>query len=305
MKKFIWFVLSYILAASLFAEEIKTYIVIPPLADEEAVSLKGPNQFLVRQPTEEELDLANKILDQHIRLSVKTDYQNFLGIKKDPTLILFESQTPAEVAKEKTLGPAEAVAGPPDEAKKMQDHLNGIYGFLRDSEFQLGLGAGIPLSSKMAREFNPGLWGELAYGLKLSDVFALTLDFQGGQLTSHNDSLTDGGYGFAPGMLSLTAKYRFAPKGIRPYVFAGPGLSIENYNYNYLNGNFSEITNYSDIGFGLVGGVGVDVQVDKIIYLYAQTEMYWSTTPSDVNGFIPMDNPISIVPIEVGILFGR
>ena len=98
------------------------------------------------------------VMNCHILLSVKTDYQIFWASKRthsDPV----RSQTPAEVAKEKTLGPAKAVGGPPDEAKKTQGHLNGIYGFLRDSEYQWGLGAGIPLSSKMAPNFNPGLWG--------------------------------------------------------------------------------------------------------------------------------------------------
>jgi hypothetical protein len=223
-------------------------------------------------------------------------------MKKEPNLLLFEYHEGA--AKEKNLGPPEAVACPTDEAGKMQDQLNGLYVFLRNSEFQLGLGAGVPWSPKLAQEFQTGLWADAAFSYKLSDVAALSLGLEGGELPSNNDSVT-GGYRFSPGLLALTAKLRFAPKGFRPYVFAGPGMGLEHYSNSTTNGHFSQDSNYSDTGFGIVSGLGFEVQVDKIIYLYLQGEMVWSTTPGDLNRFIPMDNPASLVPVQAGIIFGR
>ena len=62
---------------------------------------------------------------------------------------------------------------------------------------------------------------------------------------------------------------------------------------------------YSDDGFMLEGGVGVEIQVDKVIYLFFQDRMVWSTTTSGLNNFVPTDNPVGYMPLEFGVMFGR
>jgi hypothetical protein len=305
MNKFLVFALAFILASCVFAEDFKTFIILSPASDDQAVSQDGLDKYQVRQPTDDELDLANQLLGKKYNLILKINGGSFLGIKRDPSLLMFESRDPADADNEKTLGPPQAVVCAPDDAKKMQDGLNGLRGFLRASEFQLGLGAGIPLSPSLGHEFQTGLWVDLAYSYKMSDYVALSLDLEGGQQPSNNSSLTNGGFGFSPGIIALTAKVRFARNGLRPYIFAGPGLALESYNYNYINGIYSQTTSYSDAGFGILAGVGFELQVDKAIYLYLQGGMFWATTPGDLSGFIPMDNPLSVVPVLFGVQFGR
>jgi opacity protein-like surface antigen len=305
MKRLALVVGLLLLVSSCLAEDIKTFIIVQPVSDDQGVTQEGKLQYQVRQPTDEELNLANRLIDDKIRLLIRIDGGSFLGIKRDPSLLIFESKDPVDLDKEKTLGAPVAVAGAPEDANKMQDQFNGFNGFLRNSEFEIGLGPAFPLSPTLTQEFKTGFWVNLGYGYKLSNLVALNLDLEGGTLDSNNDSLTRDGYGFSPGIIALTAKVRFAPKGLRPYLFAGPGLALESYSGTYSNGNFTQTSTYSDAGFGIVGGAGLELQVEKVIYLYLQAEAFWSTTPSDVNGFIPMDNPFNILPIQFGVLFGR
>ncbi len=303
----LWALFSFI--SPVGAESLKTSVIEMPDSDQAPVSQATVSQaaedkITVRQPTDDELDLANEMLDLQIDVITRVKPNGLFGIKKDDSILILKKKGASDVEPGKVIVSPEAVQCEPEDAKKLQDNLNGLYDFLKNSELMLGLGGAFGLSPKLAKEYYPGFDATFGYGYKLSPTFSLLLDGEAVRSGSAEDSVT-GGYNFTAGGLSLLAKLRFATKGLRPYLFAGPGICTINYNYIWQKDNYTQNMSYSDDGFMLEGGVGVEIQVDKVIYLFFQDRMVWSTTTSGLNNFVPTDNPVGYMPLEFGVMFGR
>ena len=203
-----------------------------------------------------------------------------------------------------------------DDLEKYRDTLKtlqGIFRFFDPFEMQVALGGAFPLSYDLAHSYHDPFSFSLGFGYQFFPTFSLLLNFDGSFFNSSNDARTNGGFQLQEATLELLAKLRFASKGVRPYIFAGPALSFSEFEYTYSNSsNFDglSVSNYgnttlSDNGhFSLVGGLGIEVPVGKI-HLYVQSEVIDDFVGSAVAGFGTLDQPMAFLPIEAGVVFGR
>jgi|GEM_PF-4656268 len=183
------------------------------------------------------------------------------------------------------------------ELDKWKDHLE-------HAEFSLGLGGAPDISNDLCRTYTPAFTFNFAFGYRFSPQFSLLLDFDGG-VFGLNHEPSDGDQTLLNFNLALLAKLRLSPTGVRPYLFAGPGLGIYNLNfrfsYNGLEGNDS----LQDANFMAEGGLGVEIPLAHFIDLYLQSRAVVQFTNSNFVAVSGIDNETVYLPIEVGITFAK
>ena len=119
-----------------------------------------------------------------------------------------------------------------DDLEKQRDALKGIRDFLHffdPFEMQLGLGGAFPLTYGLAHSYHNPFSFTFGFGYQFSPNFSLLLNLDGNFFNSSSDGLTHGGYQLQEGAAELLLKVRFASKGFRPYVFAGPALGFSEF----------------------------------------------------------------------------
>src|ERR1035441_5341406 len=191
-----------------------------------------------------------------------------------------------------------------DEVKKGLKALKNAHDYIRNFEFQFGLGAAIPSGDSFTHAYWPSGDFDFGFGYRLSEAFGLLLDFNGARFISGNDNLT-GGFDFTDVSIALLGKVRLTPNGVRPYFFAGPAVGGGSFqrgaSYQGLDGN----VNFSDNGHFMVsGGVGVEIPLGNM-HLYPQGGVNYDLVGSTTGNFASMGTNITFIPITVGLLFGR
>jgi hypothetical protein len=171
-------------------------------------------------------------------------------------------------------------------------------------EFILGLGGAPNLSKDLSRAYTPGFGFDVGIGQRLSPQFSYLLDFEG-TVVWPSDDQWNGDLTVSNLNIALLAKFRLSEKGVRPYLFLGPGLAANSSNFKFgsdgLDGNYT----LSSGGFLLEGGVGIEVPIIKFLYVYLQGRTVCEFENSNFASYAGIDNTSVYVPIEMGIVFTK
>lgn len=296
------FLLSIFCACAAAADTVKVFVV--QKADPNA--RPGEERVQVVAPTDAELDLVQNMLKSDIKNMVKIEVPSVFGLFRDKLVVIdkagFTHLSQEQPGEEGEPSLERASAG---EMTRIQNGINELLGFVNNLEFQIGIGGAMPTSNNLSQLYHPGFSINVAAGYKLSRAFSLMLALDGQIFDSANDALTNGGYEFSELNVGILAKLRFSTGPVRPFLFAGPGVAENDFNQDTINGNFQTHNSYRGSGSVLAeGGAGVEIQLSRKMFLYAQSSMTFDFTNSDVTSFVNLDNTTHFVPIQVGLFFG-
>jgi Outer membrane protein beta-barrel domain len=172
-----------------------------------------------------------------------------------------------------------------------------------------GIGIGIPASTHLQQAYSTGFNIAIGSGYKLTEQLSLWLDLGLNLYNSKNDSLTNGNnYTLIEGAFWI--RYRFLDSGVSPYILAGPGLAYNEFRnnnvvlYDPTTGYGYIPINSSEVDFLMEGGLGIDMRLGEGIDTYLQGKLTYIFTSPNFTGYASPDNPIIVVPLELGIIFG-
>jgi hypothetical protein len=180
---------------------------------------------------------------------------------------------------------------------KWKEHL-GMF------EFQMGLGGAPNLSKELANNYETGFAFDFGLGHRFSQQFSLLLDCDGtiSQATNNasNADLTLSNLNFA-----LLAKFRLTEKGLRPYVFFGPGLGGNSSSLTYSSNGLNGKDTISQGDFLAEGGLGIEVPILKYMYVFAQGKVVYNFENTNFASFSGTDNNSVYLPIEIGLVLAK
>lgn len=165
------------------------------------------------------------------------------------------------------------------------------------------------MSSNLQSTYSAGFNAGLGSGLKVSDNLSFWLDFNLGLYNSKNDPATHNN-DFSLIEAVLCARYRVVDSDLSPYLFAGPGVSYNEYRSNQgavldPNTGYGYIpVNSYEFDFLAEGGLGLDVRMTKGMAAYFQGKLTYDFTSSSFAGYGSTDSPLIVMPFELGIIFG-
>lgn len=172
-----------------------------------------------------------------------------------------------------------------------------------------GLGVGIPLSPHLTSAYSAAFNLNLGAGVRVSDQWTFWLDVALALYGSKNDHLTQGN-NFNLINAALWARYRLLDSDFSPFVLGGPGLA-----YNENRSNNTEIYDPStgdgyipingyEVDLMAEGGAGLDLRMGEGASVFLQARVAYDFTSPRFAGFASTDNPLVVMPIEIGMIFG-
>lgn len=171
------------------------------------------------------------------------------------------------------------------------------------------LGVGVPLSRNIQTAYSSGFNADLGSGYKVSDNFSIWLDIDLDLFGSKNDSLTQSN-NFTLIEAALWARCRILDGDFSPYVFAGPGIAyneyrsdqgpIVNYQYQY---SYVPVNSY-EFDFLAEGGIGIEMRLAPGLSGFLQGRLTYDFTSMPFAAYGSTDSPLTVMPFELGIIFG-
>ncbi len=172
-----------------------------------------------------------------------------------------------------------------------------------------GLGIGIPISVHLQKGYSTGFNVAIGSGYKLTEQFSIWLNLGLNLYSSKDDTHTHGNnYTLIEGALS--ARYRILASDISPFLFAGPGISYNEYRnpsvvqYDPTTGYGYIPVNAYEVAFLMEGGLGIDMRLGGGIDTYLQGKLTYGFISPGFAGYASTDSPIMLVPLELGIILG-
>ena len=165
------------------------------------------------------------------------------------------------------------------------------------------------MSKNLKTAYSTGFYADLGSGLKVADSFSVWLDFDLGLYSSQNNALTNNS-DFTLIEAALWARYRILDSDISPYIFAGPGISYNEYRSNQgavidVNTGYGYIpVNAYEFDFLAEGGLGLDVRMGKGMTAFLQGKLTYDFTSAPFAGYGSADSPVIVMPFELGLIFG-
>lgn len=166
----------------------------------------------------------------------------------------------------------------------------------------LDVGAIFPMTSNFPNAYNG--YGDLGAGVgyQFTDSFSLWLNLEGASFTSKNNALT-GGYGFFFGDIALWARLDFGGRDVlHPYLFAGPGLAINEYDITSVVSGFNASTSIWETDFLWEAGLGLEFPLrEKNVQIFAQSKFVYDYIGGNFGSFGGVDSPMKFIPVQIGV----
>ena len=162
--------------------------------------------------------------------------------------------------------------------------------------FEFHVGFGPFLSDSPQVKTYPGYNGAFGIGWEINRSFSLSFELQGADYQTP-DKIND--LYFTE--LMLLGKYRLFTGDFRPYLTGGMGVGISEY---FPVGNYTQ-TIAHDTNFVAEAGGGLEVQVAKNFFLFAQSSYVDHQLSPSFAQMTGVNNPFQFVPLQFGITFER
>lgn len=152
-----------------------------------------------------------------------------------------------------------------------------------------------PLSSAASGQYDRGVGGDILIGYRFDPAFSLSADIGYYDCDQRLTGASTGEWLYVP--ILAVARWTFGSDWVRPYVLAGAGIAINN--YNLTQGVWGHVAN-RETDLLLAPGAGV-------LFIVAPGTAFYLQTRLDLNFTTPggpwTDNPSIFLPIKGGLSF--
>jgi hypothetical protein len=161
-------------------------------------------------------------------------------------------------------------------------------------EVHVGFGPFLAESPQVKKD--PGYNGAFGLGWEINRSLSLSFEFQGADYQNKDTK-----YDLYFDELMLLGKYRLFTGDFRPYLSGAMGVGITQY---FPDGNFTPNTP-QDTNFVAEAGAGIEVQVARNFFLFAQTSYVDHRLSPAFAQNAAVNDPFQFVPLQFGITFER
>ena len=171
-------------------------------------------------------------------------------------------------------------------------------------ELMFGSGMAIPNSNNFFQNYNSAFDFNYGIGYKLSNVLTILMEVDNAGFFPKNNTM-GGSFNFGISNVGFLGKIRFSSRGIRPYVFAGPGIAFNSYNLNFTYQGLNASASKSEDDFLMEAGLGLEVPLIKGIYIFLQGKMSYVFMTNNYSNFGSVDNLTGVIPVQAGVVFSN